>query len=271
MLPPPPGCPRRRPVTGIPALNGAGADYRSLPGTRRSPCLGVAAKAASVQQLTLQGREELSHSALSYGRPPNRSTVARQPPCTAPRTRSTCTANPGRCGEPLPAAVAARWPCSAHPGPVRCAGGRPSTSPPPGDSRIQHHRHVQKPRPRPYIGDVGHPQPIGAGGAEVPIDQIRRHAGSALLARGGFVERLRLAPAIPARRIRPASRRSARRRPATRRGCAAVRPRGWRPDRLDSLRQVRARADGTRRRSTTQHPILAASTRLMSRSLGRSM
>ena len=41
----------------------------------------------------------------------------------------------------------------------------------------------------------GHPQPIGASGAEVPIDQIRRHAGSALLARGG----LRRTPAAGAR------------------------------------------------------------------------
>ena len=57
------------------------------------------------------------------------------PPCTAARTRSKCTAILGRCGGPRRAGVAARWPCSAHPGPVRCAGGRPSISPPPGDSR----------------------------------------------------------------------------------------------------------------------------------------
>ncbi len=67
---------------------------------------------------------------------------------------------------------------------AQVGGHRPADHP--AAEGVQHHRHVQKPRPRPDIGDVSHPQLIGFGGVEVPIDQIRRHAGSALLARGGL-------------------------------------------------------------------------------------
>ena len=37
---------------------------------------------------------------------------------------------------------------------------------------IEHHRQIQKSRPRRNVGDVGHPQSIGAIGVELPIDEI---------------------------------------------------------------------------------------------------
>ena len=79
-------------------------------------------------------------------------------------------------------------------------GHRPAHHP--ATPSIQHHRHVQKPRPRPHVGDVGHPQLIGASGAEVPIDQIRRHAGErAARAWWSSSNACGWRAAIPARRI----------------------------------------------------------------------
>lgn len=175
--------------------------------------------------------KKVSHTALSYASPTEpvdgRTPASRH---RAPNAIDTCTASLGRCRAPrfrgcrwqIAMFIASRTQLGAHVG-----GHRPahhSASP-----RIQHHRQVQKPRPRPDIGDVGHPQLIGT---EVPTERIRRHAAGPLVARGG----LRRTPAAGAGdpgapyqppdplRVYPLARGL-----QIRRGCANARTlRGWR-------------------------------------------
>ena len=64
---------------------------------------------------------------------------------------------------------------------------RPADDPP--TPRIQHRREVQPARPGAHLRDVGHPEPVGALGREVPPHQVRRGAGPGVvpLRRAGLV------------------------------------------------------------------------------------
>lgn len=70
-----------------------------------------------------------------------------------------------------------------------------------------------------------HPQPIGAGGAEVPIHLISRHTSRSLVALGVLSPTPRLAPTIPASRISRPTRLAPIRSPPA---CNAGRMRGRR-------------------------------------------
>ena len=142
------------------------------PGRRtRHARLGVTAKAASVQQFAPGSRRSFAQPYASPTEP-----VDGRTPASLHRAPNAIDVRTLVAVGTTSAAVAARWPCSAHPGSSRrwAAIAQPTTR------RLQASSTTARSPSTSFIGDVGHPELIGAGGAEVPIDQIRRHAGSAL-------------------------------------------------------------------------------------------
>ena len=109
---------------------------------------------------------------------------------SACRTIRMCIGFPGRCDGSRPSADAAQLPPPSRPAPARSADGWPSTS--------RRSCGSTRPEPRPdtgtgrcrHIGDVGDPELVRPGRAEVAVHQVRRR--SCLLVAPG-----RHRPAIP--------------------------------------------------------------------------
>ena len=144
--------------------------------------LEIPPRAAPTDHFGLVARSPSRRGHCQTNRPPSRPTAQARPPRAAPCTGSRDTASRGRCdARARRSSVAHRGLARAHRGPDRCATNSTPASRRCGEQDIDDEGDVDDATPRRHVGQIRHPELVGA----------RRHKRALHQVRGSWRRRIR--------------------------------------------------------------------------------